>query len=307
MTHTERKSKVFTDIALPVFLFFVLILLRFAAEIKNSIILGIKLSVSSVLPALFPFFILSDYLVASLKVNEKSPLARGFERLFGISSAAFPAFLCGVVCGFPLGVKCAAEYYERGAISREECERLIGFTNNPSLAFVISAVGLGMRGSLKDGVLLYIAVTVSAVAVGILFRKKRENSLYAQEKPRQNFNLTVSVKNAGYSSLAISSYIIFFSAVLGALGAIIKCDIFNMLTAALLEVGNAASIIASDEALSPALSMAATGFALGFSGFSVHLQGFAFLPAEISRKKYIFMKLLQGVICAVLAFALSRF
>ena len=310
MTHLRQKERlsIYTQgLTLPLFLLFLIILLRFAAEIKNSIILGMKLTVSSVLPALFPFFILSDYLSASLKINEKGPLSRGFERVFEISPAALPAFLCGTVCGFPLGVRCAAELYESKAISKDECERLIGFTNNPSLAFVISSVGLGMRESLHDGILLYTAVILSAMAVGVLFRQKREKTSYMVLKSKQKFDLASSIKSAGHSALAISSFIIFFSAVLGAMGALSKSESLGIFSALFLEVGNAANMISLCGALSPTASMAITGFAIGFSGFSVHLQGFAFLPPEISKKRYLIMKFIQGVICGGLSFVFASF
>ena len=41
-------------------------------------------------------------------------------------------------------------------------------------------------------------------------------------------------------------------------------------------------------------------FALGFSGFSVHMQVFSFLPKEISKIKYLITKFIQGFLSAII-------
>ena len=40
-------------------------------------------------------------------------------------------------------------------------------------------------------------------------------------------------------------------------------------------------------------------FALGFSGFSVHLQGFSLMPREVSKMRYLSLKFAIGLLAAL--------
>ena len=60
--------------------------------------------------------------------------------------------------------------YDNGIISKKEAERVMTFCNNPGSAFVISAVGVSLFGSLKLGIILYVCVILSSVIVGAVGR-----------------------------------------------------------------------------------------------------------------------------------------
>ncbi len=276
------------------------VMLLFGEAIKESIISGIRLSVLNIIPTLFPFFVLSDYWSSAISLREDNMLAQGFRRAFKINGQAVTAFFSGIFCGFPLGVKTAADLYRDGSITKDELTRLSGFINNPSLAFVISGVGMGMYGSLKYGIVLYISVLISAVLVGVLFAKNSEEIKISTEIPRQKFDIVASIKSAGLSSVAISSYIIFFSGALGLLLALTKNEQLSTIFSPFFEVGNATSMIAKNALLPPLFASSLTAFSLAFSGFSVHLQTFAFLPREVSKSKYLLMKLLQGLLASLI-------
>ena len=61
----------------------------------------------------------------------------------------------------------------RGSITASEGERLLGFCNNSGPAFIIGAVGSGVFGSVKIGLLLYAVHILSELAAGLFFRKRR--------------------------------------------------------------------------------------------------------------------------------------
>ena len=148
-------------IALATALSSIVISIAYGKEITEAAAHSLRLCLTSILPAIFPYMILSD-LLATVKIKSDGFIGKVFRRLFGISPRAFTAFLSGAICGFPIGVKTAVSLYENGAISKKECEHLIGFANNPSLAFIIYGVGVGMRGSLEDGFFLYFSVLISS-------------------------------------------------------------------------------------------------------------------------------------------------
>lgn len=234
--------------------------------------------------------------------KEDGILGRVFSKLFTLPASLLPAFVLGTVCGFPLGVNAAVVHYKNGSLSKKELEDFCGFANNPSLAFVISGIGAGLWGDVRLGIALYISVVLSAITVGILFRRKQNNIAKTNVISRQSFNLVESIKKAGVSSLTVSSYIIFFSALIGVLKNLIDDPLVLTTISSLLEITNASSLAASLGAKFSFSGEILTAFALGFSGLSVHLQTISILPKEISTKRYFLMKLSQGILCSLFIF-----
>lgn len=267
---------------------------------------GLDLCLKTIIPTLFPFFILSDLWAVYVSASETNPICRFYEKLFGVSGATLPAYILGTICGFPLGIRTATRLYVDGVITKNELQRLSGFANNPSAAFVISGIGAGLYGDTGLGVLLYFCTVLSSILVGICFRQKETISENKGYISRQSFNLVNSIRSAGYSSLVACSYIIFFSAIIGIVSGITKNAIVVAITSSLMEITNAASLCAN-LAESNRLKYIITAFSLGFSGMSVHFQSFAILPLEISRTRYIYMKLFQGAACALIFYLLSFF
>ncbi len=297
------KSNIKGFLGIIIFFLSAALLLIYANDARESVILGIKLSVLSIIPAIFPFFILSDLLLASFG-SSGGYFGKLFSKIFNISPAALPAFIIGSLCGFPLGVKGAAELYKNGRISKEECEVLSGFVNNPSLAFVVSGVGAGMLGSLKLGFILYFSVIFSSIIIGYLSRPKSQNSQNSNNISKQSFNFSLSIKNAAFSSLTVSAYIIFFSMILGVLSEIIKNEAFLAFISPVFEVGNATKLLSQSSSFSFDFSFALIAFALGFSGLSVFLQALSYLPPEISRSKIFIIKTVIGVLSSIIAWLL---
>ena len=252
--------------------------------------------------------IISDFLYSYLNFSSLSALGDIFERVFKINRAGLYPFALGVLCGFPLGVKCTAELYRENKLSRDEAERIIGFCNNTGPAFLVSGIGLGLRGSVGEGVLLYAAMTLSAIAVGYIFGIGKHYTVSADTAlKKKSFSLTASIKNAGLGTLNICSYLTFFACLVGLLRNTIGESLVYLSLLPLLEVGSAASILSKTKLLQDVQSLALTAFAIGFSGLSVHLQALSFISdTDIRVNKYFTMKLLQGVFSAVLVLVGAR-
>ena len=148
--------------------------------------------------------------------------------------------------------------------------------------------------------MLYFSVILSACITGFIFRRKKKDFTKSEYISRQSFSLVESIKSAGMSSITISSYIIFFSALISLVEKIFGNDFFLALISAFLEIAGASNLIARLSNSLGVYSLILTAFALGFSGFSVHLQSFVFMPKELSKKRYLLMKLVQGVISALI-------
>ncbi len=299
LTKQKRPSKVSFVSVLCILL--MPLMLFFSNSIKQGASLGLDLSLGTIIPTLFPFFILSDLWVSYATING-GIISKAYSRLFGVSSSSLPAYLLGSLCGFPLGIKAAVSLYDSGLISKDELERLSGFANNPSAAFVISGIGAGLYKDIWIGVRLYLAVLFSSLFVGLLFRLKENNSTNIEVISRQSFDLVKSIQSAGVSSLSVCCYIVFFSSVIGLLAEIIKNPLILAIASSFLEITNASSLSVGLTTSYPSVNYLITAFSLGFSGLSVHMQSFALLPAETSKSRYLLMKLIQGILCSIITF-----
>ena len=118
---------------------------------------GLALCGGSVIPALFPFLVVSRLFVAtgSAAVLGRllAPLTR---RMLGISGPGGTAVLLGLLGGYPVGAQTAGELARTGAISRQEGQRLLLFCNNCGPAFALGVAGVGCFGSLRAGAWLWL-------------------------------------------------------------------------------------------------------------------------------------------------------
>lgn len=102
---------------------------------------GIVLCIKTVIPSLFPFFVLSSLITgtsAGTRIRLLYPLARVFRLPTGMESLLVPAFLGG----YPVGAQTVSQVWRSGQIPKEEAERLLGFCNNagPSFLFGMASV-----------------------------------------------------------------------------------------------------------------------------------------------------------------------
>jgi hypothetical protein len=279
-----KKRRDFHVAALLAVLFLIPALI-FPKVLSDGVRDGIKLSVLGVIPSVFPFFVVSDALL-SLPSKGGGFCGRVFSRLLGIPAPGVRAFLIGTVCGFPIGVKIASELYVGGSLKKEEAERLMGISTNPSAAFVISAVGVGFFGSVKTGLLLYSLTILSALITGIIFKEKIIKSNFSTDISGQKFDFVSSVKNAGISSITVSSYIIFFSALSAILKHVLGNGIFSLVIISLLEISGGVKAIFESVIIPPALVLPCVSFALAFSGCCVHAQARSVAHHELSFKNF---------------------
>ena len=81
-----------------------------------------------------------------------------------------------VFVGYPIGAKIACDFRKNNICSKEECERLLSFTNNSGPLFIIGTVGILMFRNTTIGILLFITHILACISVGIIFRFwKRDN------------------------------------------------------------------------------------------------------------------------------------
>ncbi len=278
---------------------------------------GMRLCTSTVIPALFPFMVLSELLVSSGAAELVSRIfGRIFEKLFGIRREGCIAFLLGVVCGFPIGTKSAVSLYESGRISRAELEHLITFCNGPSSAFLISAVGVSLFSSHEFGVMLYCVEIISAIVIGVLGRvffshKKRDEKktpvrvVKPEGKDSGLQSMVSAVTSSALSMLYVCAFVVFFSSVTGILriyaDAVRLPQALKTVLIGFFEMTGGVSAASSLPTYCACLCSAAI---VGWSGLSVHFQLVSLCSDhKIAYRPYFAAKLVRGALDLILVAA----
>lgn len=135
---------------------------------------GLLLWYSSVVPALFPFMVLSSLIVASGSLSIlMAPVRLVFGPLLGLSAEGCYTLLSGLVCGFPMGAKTCADFLSRGQISLKEGKFLMAVCNHASPMFLLGYVYPLFHGNLPLWKLLaavYGPALLLALPAKLLYR-----------------------------------------------------------------------------------------------------------------------------------------
>lgn len=307
-------------------LFFSLLALAFllwrASSAARHARLALSLIGSTLIPSLFPFMVISEVLQKCGFVSAVGSLfAVPMRRLFDTSGDGGGAIILGMLCGFPIGAKCAAALYDEGKISITELERLMAISSIPSAAFCISTVGASLLGSAGLGIALYISSLFSAFLVGAvdarLARKKKGVSAKKEKAAKASpindigiSELVFAVSSSAVGVIRISGFVLFFSVFLGVISELSFIDSLSGAAVGLffsifeLTSGVArVAVCGNSEATLVLLS-----FALGWSSLSIHFQIMSVTDGRgASFSRYLVLKLFQGIISAALTFIISVF
>ena len=116
---------------------------------------GTALCLQSVLPALFPFFVVCELLTDA---PPPAALLRPMQQVLGLASAETArALLLSWVGGYAVCARLAGQLYGAGRITRRDAALLqvLGCCSGPG--FVIGCVGGALLGNVRLGVVLYAA------------------------------------------------------------------------------------------------------------------------------------------------------
>lgn len=100
---------------------------------------GMELCIKTVIPSLFPFFILSMTLTTALEGHVSAPVQK-IAQVLGIPKAASSILIPAILGGYPVGAKCVGDLYQRNALGRKEAERLLAFCSNAGPSFLFGMV-----------------------------------------------------------------------------------------------------------------------------------------------------------------------
>lgn len=276
-----------------------------AEQVRCTTSEALSLCARSVIPSLFPFLVVSSLLVSLGFGQWISPYFAGFMTpLFGLPGHASSALVLGLVGGYPIGAQTASNLYQAGLLTRQETQRLLAFCNNSNPVFLISVLGAGIFGSTRIGIWLWLIHVASALITGILFRGRNTNT-GPRHTPKPVTIVSFSsafvsaVRGAAMGMLSICAFVTLFY-ILAAPLAALPSPVGTLLVGS-LELFSLTPLLTPDR-----FSFILASGCTGWGGLSVLCQTAAVLEgSSLSLRPCILGKLLQGLLSALLAAALS--
>ena len=298
---------------------------------------GLVLWANSVVPSLFPFFVATELLSHTNFTYYLGKLLNKFMKpIFNVRGEGSFAFIMGIISGYPMGAKIAANFRENNICSKEECERLLSFTNNSGPLFIVGTVGVAMFGNSTIGFLLLISHILASITVGIIFRFWKYNSKSDANGFFKYSNNDITLSNLGgiigasitssiNTILLIGGFVVLFSVIISILQTshlletLSNCvepllSIFNIpesfssgFISGILELTNGLNIICNIPEKKISINIIMASFLLGFGGISILLQVWSTISkTDLSIKPYILGKLLHACISATYTFLILK-
>lgn len=289
-----------------------IILLVYPQEAGDGIRQSLLLCGNVVLPSLFCFFVLTNFVIRSgLNRILSLPLAPLTRWGFRLEPALGCIVLMGWTGGYPVGPRAIAALVAQGRLDRATAHRMLWFCCGAGPSFVITAVGQTMLGNREAGVLLYGIQLLSALGIGIALgwlspRSRQRVSGPGVPLPHQPLAaaFTQAVEDSVRLSLSMCGTILLFGAFvqLARLAPIPRWS--QDLLCGLAEVTNGC-VLSTQMAGQARLVL--TSFFLAFGGLSVLFQVMGILKeGELSVLPYLGGRILQGFVSAGLCWLYCR-
>lgn len=265
---------------------------------------GLVLCAGTVVPSLFPFFVVVSLLLqlglADLLQGLFAPFMGPLFHLRGV--CALP-LLTGLLGGYPAGAKTAADLYAQGRLSRQEAEVLLGFCDNCGPAFLLGFVGTGVLGDSRAGVHLYLVHTLSALIAGAVLCRlcpDRGPALLGSPGGSGSVPFPQALTAAGTGAVASTLNICAFVVLFRVLAALLPPSLPGPVLGAL-------EMVTGTAALAPGRGgFIAAAAIVGWGGLSVHCQALSVTaPAGLSFRWHWAGKALQAGLSAALAAGLT--
>lgn len=247
---------------------------------------GIGLCIQTVIPALFPFFVLSSILAASL-----NRLPKVFLRLFRIDSCGGSILLTGLLGGYPVGAKNISEAYRAGHLSKAEAERLLPICNQCGPAFIFGMTA-ALFSDIKQCFMLWEIQLVSVLLMAwIIPPRETSHENLLDCKP---ISWSEALHRAIRAMASVCGWIILFRLLIRFVQRWLLWRLplpYQITVSGLLELTNGCTALhqIADDNLRFALCAVFTCF----GGICVTMQSYSVLHSDLNRTYYFPGKLLQ--------------
>ncbi len=282
--------------------------------IFDTISFSLNTWVKNIVPSLFPFFILSDFLI-NYHIVDYIPnlIKKGLRKLFNISDYGIIIFFLSMISGFPSNARNTKNLYQLGLISKEEASHILTFTHFSNPLFILGTLAIFFLHNKTYGIIILLSHYLGNIILGILIRK---NNFYNQDNYIKKKNISQSFGKI--FSHSIKSSIDTLLMILGTLTCflVISTVIINrlnldaytaMLTKGILEITMGLKSLCMLD-IPDIYKVIISSMFLSFGGLSVHMQVITELEdTGISVKGYLKGRIIHAVISGILAYLFFMF
>lgn len=255
---------------------------------------GLRLCIMTVIPSLFPFFVLSTLLTGSVS-GTRSRLLRPIGRLCRMEPGTEGLYLIGLLGGYPTGVQVIRQAREQGCLSPGQARRMLGFCSNAGPAFIF-----GICGSLFTGpvtaLFLWATQILSSLAVGAVL-PNNEKTTGIRLLPTTP-GLPEAMQRGIRSTASVCGWVVLFRVLISLLQRWLfwlPGTLWQICLSGLLELTNGCTMLASAE--SAGLRYFLCSLFLSIGGLCVTMQTVS-AAGDLGLGLYLPGKALQTLICA---------
>ncbi len=302
------KERIFNGIIVIISVFVLIQLVVKKRIIYASIMFALSMWVNNLIPALFPFFIISDILINYNIIYYIPSVIKNFcKRIFNINDGMMAILLLSMISGFPSNARNTRLLYDKGEISVDEANHILIFTHFANPVFILTTVAVFFLHNEKMGIILLITHYFSNFILGICFRKSISYDNNGHDSIDNTGNLGTifvnAIKKAIDTILTICGIVIIFL-----MFSTIIIDAFKLTGYNATIVKGIFEITIGIEALSK-LSLSSIHTAvmasmfLAFGGISVHVQVFSQIAGTQIKYLYFFIgRMYQMIIAGILTY-----
>lgn len=314
-TYYFKYKKLITNLLIFAIIFYLLI---HSKVLVTSISASTNIFITKLIPALFPYLLITELLINSGKSNCLSyGLDNVLSKLFRIPKHTSASVIIGFLLGYPNSAKYILKIYKDNLIDSKIATKLIAFTSNANMAYIIASIGIGMFKSIEVGVILTVSHFLSAIIIGIFLTPSYNNNIIQQTNTNSNsFEKIYSpfelLYTSIYGTLKTLAFIFSYTVIFSFIPTVIFSDLnFNQTLKAVItgifEISNGINNIYMLN-IPINLKLILTSFILSFSSLMILVQIFSFaFKANVKFKDLVKYKLLQGVLSCVITYMILRY
>lgn len=258
---------------------------------------GIDLCLKTVIPSLFPFFVLSGMLTSSM-LGSKSKLLAPIGWLCGIPAGAESIFLTGLIGGYPLGAHTIANACRTGQLSPPDGQRMAAFCSNAGPAFIFGMAGAMFHASWIPWALWGIHISGAVFTAMILPRSGRGTVTVNKAAP---MSPSAAVRSSISAMANVCGWVVLFRVVIAFLERWLLWlfpEVAQVLISGLLELAN--GCCALDRIPNSGLRFIICSGMLAMGGLCVAMQT-ASVCQGVRLRLYFPGKIVQSLFCVFLS------
>lgn len=185
------KRIVTSVLIMSILIFIMFQILTSSSSIMETVSFSFGIWKNNIFPSLFPFFVLSEFLVNYGFIELVSEIFKPImTKLFRVNGVCAFVFIMSLISGFPSNSKYVRELYMNGLINEYEGTKLLTFTHFSNPLFILGTISILFLNDKEIGFLILVCHYIGNIIIGFLFR-----NYYVSQKESSKISFRNAVIN----------------------------------------------------------------------------------------------------------------